>query len=90
MDKAMTSDSKYGSARNSLVWLGVAKSTHRASERVRGSGRGKARMGTAWPGGARQGKHTAAFRGRCSLRGLAWQGLAGQGLSGLGVAQSSG
>ena len=81
----MTSESKYGSARNSLVWLGVAKSTHRASERVRGSGRGaaghgSARLGEAWLGIA---SHTASVRGcgREARPGVAWQGVAWPGVA---------
>jgi len=74
----MTSESKYGSARNSLVWLGVAKSTHRASERVRGSGRGLALQGLALQGvvGYGNASHTASVRGcgREARRGMAGHG----------------
>ena len=59
----MTSESKYGSARNSLVWLGVALSTHRASERVRGSGHG-----IAVPGGALLGDARCSFSHRIRSR----------------------
>ena len=72
----MTSEFIHGSARNSLVWLGVAKSTHRASERVRGSGRGRAwiaRLGTTRPG---MDSHTASVRG-CGRE--AWHGAARRG-----------
>jgi len=41
--------------------LGRVVSTHRASERVRGSGRGSARRGVARQGPARRSKHTAAY-----------------------------
>ena len=83
--KAMTSEFIHGSARNSLVWLGVAKSTHRASERVRGSGQGSPRQCYARLGTARRGTaNTQRLTGRCSLRGMAvlgraWRGKARRG-----------
>jgi len=81
----MTSKSIYGSARNSLVWLGVAESTHRASERVRGSGRGGARQGGARRRMAGHGMaNTQRPTGRCSLLGEAKRGKADQGGAGRG------
>jgi len=84
----MTSESKYGSARNSLVWLGVAKSTHRASERVRGSGRGKARQGEARRGLARHGLARQTHSGFSEPLQFARQGVAGQGLAWQGPANT--
>ena len=50
------------SVRNSLPLLGVAVSTHRASERVRGSEHGTAGRGTVWLCLAMLGKHAADWR----------------------------
>ena len=80
----MTSEFIHGSARNSLVWLGVAKSTHRASERVRGSGRGMAWHGVARRGEAGQGAARQTHSGSRAVavwHGLAWRGKAWRGVA---------